>query len=54
MTLNTDNGVDLPDTAYDPRPVIGPDPYHQFVSSWSGHLVEELQALLVSLGIKDA
>jgi len=50
---NTCNGVDLLDTAHSSGPVVRPDPYYQFVPSCSGHLVEELQALLIPLGVED-
>lgn len=50
----TNEGGDLLGLAYGPRSVVGPDPDHQFVPSSSGHLVEELQALLASLWVEDA
>lgn len=53
IKYHTDNSVDLPDSAYSARPVITLDPYHQFVPSGSTDLVEELQALLISLGVKN-
>lgn len=49
----TNNGVDFPGAAHSPCAVISPDPYHQFVPSCSRHLVEELQALLVSVRVED-
>lgn len=49
----TNDGVDFAGTAYSPCAIISPDPYHQFVPSLSRHLVEELQALLVSVGVDD-
>lgn len=50
----TRDGVDFLDTADVSRAIICPDPYDQFVSGQSIHLVEELQALLFSLWVEDA
>lgn len=49
----TSDGVDFLDTVYVSRAIIRPDPYDQFVSERSIHLVEELQALLLSLWVED-
>lgn len=51
IKLSTGYGMDLFHTTYSPCPIISPDPDHEFVPSSSGHLVEELQALFVSLGV---
>lgn len=51
---NTSDGVDFLHTGYVPSAIISPDPYDQSVPWHSGHLVEKLQALLVSFRVEDA
>lgn len=45
--------MDFLDPVYVSCAIIRPDPYDQFVSGRSIQLVEELQALLLSLWVED-